>query len=365
MRIRSGWWLFSAASALLLFGLAWREKEDARNRRSPLDDDPNAGWTLATEEAGHGRLAEAPSEIPLRGWRDIVIRVYEQSIEDRLLSVAGGVAFFCLLALFPGLNALVTLYGIFADNSTISTNLSTLSFILPAGAFDIIGAQIKLALMTSNGSLSVQFFFSLVLAIWSANAGIKSIFDGLNVVYEERERRNFFVLNLQSLIFTLLAIIAGGLAIAAVIVAPILLHYVYLGDKIELSISILKWPLLAIFILLALSVLYRFGPSRQQPKWRWVTWGSVVAALLWMIMSVGFSWYVSGFGSYDRTYGALGAIIAFMTWIWLSTTVILLGGELNAEMEHQTARDTTTGMPLPMGERGAVMADTLGKAKTG
>lgn len=355
-------------AALSTAGWVWRASERSRLAAAierDSDDEENVAHPLAAlalEPEGHGRHADAPGQIPPRGWWDILNRVYAQSMEDRLLSVAGGVAFYCLLALFPALSALVSLYGLVADSSTIADNLGTLSFLLPAGAFDIVAAQIRLAQTSATGSLSLQLVVSFGVSLWSANAGIKAIFDGLNVVYEERERRSFLILNLQSLLFTILAVLAGGMAVGGVIVAPILLRYLYLGSAAQWIITYGKWPVLAVFILLALAVLYRFGPSRSRPKWRWVTVGSLVAMLLWIAMSLAFSWYVSGFGSYQRNYGAMGAVIAFMTWIWLSVTVILLGGELNAEMEHQTAKDTTTGAPRPMGTRGAVVADTLGKA---
>lgn len=314
-------------------------------------------------EPGRGRLADAPADIPARGWKDILWRVWESSLEDRVLTVAGSMAFFCLLAIFPGLSALVTLYGLVADNSTISSHLSGLAFVLPAGAFELISDQINLAIRASSGALSFSFALSFVFSIWSANAGIKATIDGLNVAYGERERRSVIALNVESLIFTLLAIAAGIGAIAFIIAVPIALRFLEIGRSSEVWINILRWPILCFFVWAALAILYRFGPCREQPKWRWVTWGSTVAASLWILTSISFSWYVSSFGSYDRAYGALGAIIGFMTWIWLSATVILLGAELNAEMEHQTARDSTVGRPKPLGKRGAVMADSIGKAQ--
>lgn len=314
-------------------------------------------------EPGRGRLADAPADIPARGWKDILWRVFESSLEDRVLTLAGGMAFFCLLALFPGLSAMVTLYGLIADSSTISSHLSGLAFVLPAGAFELIADQINLAVKASSGTLSFSFALSFLFAIWSANAGIKATIDGLNVAYGERERRSVIALNVESLIFTFLAIAAGIGAIVFIIAVPIAFRVLEVGGASETWINILRWPVLGFFVWAALAILYRFGPCREQPKWRWVTWGSTVAAALWIITSISFSWYVSSFGSYDRTYGALGAIIGFMTWIWLSATVILIGAELNAEMEHQTARDSTIGRPKPLGKRGARMADSIGKAQ--
>jgi membrane protein len=317
---------------------------------------------IARAEPGRGRLANAPADIPARGWKDILWRVFDSSLEDRVLSLAGGMAFFCLLALFPGLSAMVTLYGLIADSSTISGHLSALAFVLPAGAFDLISDQINLAVRASSGTLSFSFALSFLFALWSANAGIKATIDGLNVAYGERETRSFIALNVESLIFTFLAIAAGIGAIVFIVAVPIAFQVLDVGGASETWIKLLRWPVLGFFIWIALAILYRFGPCREQPKWRWVTWGSTVAAILWIITSISFSWYVSSFGSYNRAYGALGAIIGFMTWIWLSATVILIGAELNAEMEHQTARDSTTGTPKPLGKRGAAVADSIGES---
>ena len=189
---------------------------------------------------------------------------------------------------------------------------------------------------------------------------MKSLFDALNLVYNEPEKRGFIWLNLISLIFTMLTITFALLAMGAMVIVPIALNFVGLGGVTEMVIKIARWPALLIVITLALAILYRYGPSREKPQWRWITWGSAVAAVSWLLISILFSWYAENFGNYNKTYGSLGAIIAFMFWIWLSIIVVLLGAELNAETEHQTARDTTTGRPKPLGSRGAKMADTVG-----
>jgi membrane protein len=180
------------------------------------------------------------------------------------------------------------------------------------------------------------------------------------LVYNEPETRGFIWLNLISLIFTMLTITFALLAMGAMVIVPIALNFVGLGGVTETVIKIARWPALLMVITLALAILYRYGPSREKPQWRWITWGSAVAAVSWLVISILFSWYAENFGNYNKTYGSLGAIIAFMFWIWLSIIVVLLGAELNAETEHQTARDTTTGRPKPLGSRGAKMADTVG-----
>ncbi len=226
---------------------------------------------------------------------------------------------------------------------------------------EIVGDQVKRIAAKPSGTLGLTFFTSLLVSIWSANAAMKAMFDALNVVYEEEEKRNFFFLNLRSLTFTVGALIFIVIALNAIVVVPVVLNFLGLGSEAWL-IAALRWPALFLVILGALSVLYRFGPSREYARWRWVGVGSLIAGLLWLVASLLFSWYVANFGTYNETYGSLGAVIGFMTWIWISSTIVLVGGEINAEIEHQTGHDTTTGHPLPMGTRQARMADTVGAA---
>jgi membrane protein len=210
--------------------------------------------------------------------------------------------------------------------------------------------------------LGFAFVLGLAVSLWSANAGMKALFDALNVVYDEEEKRSFLKLNALSLAFTLGALLFMVFALAAIAVLPVAMSYLGLSNATEWLVTLGKWPILVIGVALAVSLVYRYGPSREKPQWRWVTWGSVVVAIAWLAMSILFSWYAAHFGSYNKTYRSLGAIIGFMTWIWLSSTVVLLGAELDAEMEHQTVRDTTTGPEKPLGRRGAQVADTVGKA---
>jgi membrane protein len=198
----------------------------------------------------------------------------------------------------------------------------------------------------------------------SANAAMKSLFDTLNIVYGEQEKRGFVKLNAISLSFTVAAIAFVLIALAAVVVVPVILDYVWLSNIAELVIRLARWPVLFVAVALALACVYRFGPSREAPRWKWLTWGSIAATMMWLVASALFSFYAANLGTFNATYGSLGAAIGFMTWLWISAIVILLGAELNAEMEHQTARDTTTGAPKPMSARGAKMADTVGAART-
>jgi membrane protein len=312
-------------------------------------------------EDGHGRDAESPVEIPRRGWQDILWRVWTEIGDDRVFALAAGVAYYALLALFPAIGVIVSLYGFLADPVTVEQNIGNLAFILPSGGLQLIGDQLHRITSQPSQALGIVFFTSLAISLWSANAGVKALFDALNVVYDETEKRGFFRLNAVSLLFTLLALVFVVLALVGVIVVPVVLAFVGLESVAGTLVWLLRWPALLVLTIVGLSLLYRFGPSRRHARWQWISLGGAVAALIWIGGSMLFSWYVARFGSYDATYGSLGAVVAFLTWIWLSTVVFLIGAELNAEAEHQTARDSTVGGDKPMGRRGAVMADTLGK----
>ncbi|WP_407520439.1 YihY/virulence factor BrkB family protein [Methylobacterium oryzisoli] len=322
-----------------------------------------AHWVAETE-TDRGRKAEHPTEIPAKGWKDVLYRVYLEFQKDRVLSVAAGVTFYTLLAIFPAVAALVSLYGLFTDPATINDHLALLQGVLPAGALDIIGEQVKRITSKGGTTLGVTFFTSLAISLWSANAGVKAVFDALNIVYEEEEKRSFIQLNLQSLAFTLGGLLFVVIALTGIVVLPLVLNFIgYFGISLSPNawyIALVRWPILLAILLFGLAMLYRYGPSRDKARWRWVTPGSLVAGVVWLAGSIAFSWYVSNFGNYNETYGSLGAAIGFMTWIWISATIVLIGGEINAELEHQTVRDTTVGPERPLGTRQARMADTVG-----
>ena len=311
---------------------------------------------------GRGRRARSPFSIPRAGWKDILWRTYERSNDDRLLATAAGVVFFGLLAVFPAVTALVSSYGLFANPSTIGANLQSLALMLPDGSFQIVQDQIVRVLDKGSTALGGAFLFGLALAVWSANAGVKAVIDALNVVYEEQEKRSFFGLNLLSLAFTIGGIGALLLMVSAVVAFPLALDHLGLPPDSRLIINLARWPLLFMVLLAALGTLYRFGPSRQPARWQWLGIGTLAAALLWIAGSAALSWYLSNFGNYNATYGSLGAAIGLMMWMWMSAIIVLFGAELNSEIEHQTAVDTTIGNPKPLGRRGATMADTLGPA---
>jgi membrane protein len=362
-----------AASVLVAAGVIYALKlEDDRSKPNAVQPPPRA--TPAQEpptlqqrravERGRGRRAHMPHHIPWRGWKDILLRTYNEIQDDRLLALAAGVAFYSLIALFPAIAAGVSSYALFADAATISKHLAVAADIVPGGALDILRDEITRIAAKSDGRLTFGFLLGLGIALWSANAGMKAIFDALNIIYDEEEKRSLIWLNLVSLFFTICAIVGAGLAVTLVVVFPLLLAAFGVTSFDHPFVAYLRWPVLFGLIILALGVLYRYGPSRRLAKWRWISVGSVFAALAWLLVSALFSWYLGNFANYNATYGALGAVVGLMMWMWLSTIVVLVGAELNSEIEHQTARDTTVGPDKPLGARGAVMADTVGAAVT-
>ena len=317
---------------------------------------------MATEaRAARGRAAETPREIPAPGWRDVLWRVKAEMSRDNLSLVAAGVAFYALLAIFPAIAAVVSIYGLVADPQTVEQQLAATSQVLPEQARSIIEEQ--LTRVTSGASTALGFgaIIGLLLAIWSANKGTQSLITALNIVYDEEEKRGFVRLTLISLGLTLGIFLFLIVCIAALAVMPALFGNLGLPEDIRRLASWLRWPILGLAFVIGLAAFYRFAPSRDEPRWRWVSWGAVLATVLWLIGSALFSWYVSNFGSYNETYGSIGAVVVLMMWLWLSALIVLLGAELNAEMEHQTERDTTRGRGQPLGERGAYVADTVGE----
>jgi membrane protein len=296
------------------------------------------------------------------GWKDILLRVYRGISENRILLVAAGVTFYALLAIFPGIAALISIYGLFADPASVASNLDTMANVAPGGAIDVLREEMNRLASQGGATLGVSFLVSLAISLWTANSGVKAIFDALNIVYGEEEKRSFLKLNAITLLVTLGIVAFILLTLGAIVAIPVALAYIPLPGVTALIVKIGRWPLLFLLVTIALAVLYKNGPSRSKPRWHWITWGSISAAIVWLAASALFSWYVASFGSYNKTYGSLGAVIGFMTWIWISIIVVLVGAKLNAEMEHQTVRDSTAGQPKPIGRRGARMADTVGEA---
>jgi membrane protein len=294
--------------------------------------------------------AQTPTDMPPNGWRDVLVRVFYSISEDRITTISGGVTFFVLLALFPGLAGLISLYGLFADSGTVGQHLSSLEGILPEGGLQILRDQLQQLTSQPPQKLGFATVASLAISLWSANGGVKAMSEGLNAVYEEHEKRSFIKLNLISLTLTfgILAFVIASLL--TITIVPKLLSFVGLpgvGDIVDYA----RWPALLFVAAWMIAVIYRFGPSRDQPKWRWISPGSIFAAVAWIVASLLFSWYTAHFGSYNKTYGSLGGAVGFMTWIWISTIVILVGAKINAELERQASTDAMVGKSAPPGAR--------------
>lgn len=308
---------------------------------------------------GRGLTADTPAEIPARGWMDVLKRTIRETGKDRVVSFAGGITFFALLALFPAITALVSIYGLFADRAAMAEHLNLLSGFVPASGMEIIAAQIARITATDTTTLGLASIAALLMALWSANGGVKALLDGLNVAYGEDEQRGFLALNATAFGFTLgaIALVIGMIGVIAVL--PALTAWLPFSGAAEALLTWGRWPLVLVLMIAVLAALYRFGPSRADARLSWTAPGTILAALGLMLFSMLFSWYAANFANYNETYGSLGAAIGFMTWMWLSATIVLIGAELNHEAERQTARDTTTGLAKPMGTRGAHGADTV------
>ena len=365
---RSPWFLVSAAlgglaagagAAHLLYTRGHKIGMDLRTFRPepPKPGDPTPE-DFDAREPGRGRLADRPERIPRKGWTDIVWRWGASYFGDRVGFVSGGVTFFVMLSLFPTLAALVTIYGLFADPTDAVERLYFLYSVMPANVAQFISGEMQRLAADSTGQLTFTLIWTLALSLWSANGAVKVLFYGLNVAYHEVEKRNLVKYNLQCMVFTVLGL-AGVLISAALVVAvPLVLGPLGLLDEWA-HLEPLRWPLLLIVYAAGLTAIYRWGPCRRRARLRWLTPGAMAAAVLSLILSLGFSWYLTTFVR-TATYGPLAAMMGFLLWTWLTVQIILMGAELNAEIEHQTALDTTVGGPRPMGERGAVVADTVG-----
>ena len=305
----------------------------------------------------YGRDATRPLFIPLKGWWQVAQRVWIESGRDNLSVIAAGCAFYALFAVFPALTALVALYGLTADPSTVEQQFGMLKSVLPPQAFDIVIERTRRVAESSSHSLGWSLIFSLGLAVWSVGNLMQALFAALNLAYEEPERRSTLQFYLSAFGFALLGIVSGVLMLIAFVYLPLLFGYAGFSEQFEFLVKLVRWPLLAVLVLVALALLYRYGPCRRAAKWRWVTVGSLLATVVWLIASAGFSYYVSHFANYDRIYGSLGAVIVLLFWLYLSFYIVLLGAEINAQLELQTAQDTTRGKTRPMGQRGAFVAD--------
>lgn len=313
----------------------------------------------------HGRLAERPGAIPLRGWVDVGVRMKKAIKRDDVPLLAAGVAFFALLALVPALVALVSVYGLVADPADIQRNVEDVLAAAPQEVRDLVESQLSSIVDGSRGGLGLGAVVGLVLALWSASSAMKHLVSAVNRAYGEDETRGFLRLRGLALLLTIGAIVGLLAAFFVLVIAPGALSGDGSGGVLRATVLVVRWPLLAILAMAAFATIYRRAPDRAGARWAWVSPGAVFATVVWLIASVGFSIYTANFGRYNETYGALGAVVVVMLWLYISAYVTIAGAELNAELERQTAQDTTEGRPQPMGERGAHAADTLGEIRGG
>ncbi len=304
---------------------------------------------------GRGRTAERPTEIPGCGWWDILRRVRHTLARDHICVAAAGVAFCTLFAAIPGVAVILACFGLFADPTAVHRHLEMTGGLLHAAVSGFLADQMQALAAASRFHLGS----ALLVALWSARAGASTLISVFNLAYRERETRSF--LHYQTVVSAVTAAtcLFGLLAFALIAILPLATGALPLGPEIRTVVYFGRWPALAVLMTLALAAVYRFAPSRSRPKWRWAGVGAVVATALWLIGSAGFSHYVARFASSDETFGALGVIMLLLTWFYLTAFAVLLGAELNAEMERQTGQDTTEGPVRPMGQRGARVADTI------
>ena len=328
-------------------------------RRADVID---AAYAIASPEAAAlGRLADSPADIPWRGWKRVIRRTWDEIISDRVALVAAGCAFYGTLALFPAISMLVSLYGLVFDPVTVEPQLATLQDLLPPSAFQLISERVHMLVSKPPGALTRGLLVSTAVALWSSATGTKSIISALNLAYEERERRSFLRFQVTAFIMTLLALLGAVLGLGLLVALPAFLALLGFTGNTAALVQVASALLLVLFVLVSLSLLYRFGPCREAARWRWITPGSILATVLWVLASVLFSFYVGHLASYDATYGPLGAVVGVMMWFFVTVYVVLLGAELNAELELQTARDSTDGPPRPIGRRGAYVADHVAR----
>lgn len=310
-----------------------------------------------------GRQADRPGQIPKAGWKDILKRTKDEMTRDHVSMVAAGIAFYGLLAIFPAIVATISIWAIVFDPEQINQQIADVSHLLPEEAAEIIRQQAEQASQDAGAGMSLAAIGGVLFAIYSASRGVDGFMEGLNIIYDEEENRGFIKRTALKLILTLGVILMTLVTLGIITTIPAIVDLIGLPDIAGTLINLARWPILMLVAMLAIAVLYRYGPDRDEPRWQWISPGSFVAVLLWIAGSIAFSIYVRNFGNYNETYGSLGAVIILLMWFWLSAFIVLMGAELNSEMEHQTKHDTTVGEKKRMGERDAYVADTVGESK--
>jgi len=305
----------------------------------------------------HGRHdVDTPAAIRLADWRAIAVRVFKRMMSDHIGVLAGGIAFYAFLSIFPAIAAALMVWGLFTDMTSLGPQLQTIRDFAPA-AFGLIADQMVNIASQNSGALTIGAFISGLLALWSASGGVSALMGAMNLAYHEKEKRSFIRVNLISLCFTLGGIVFVALSMAAIAAVPPILEALYLGAFLKALIRFVRWLLMVGLFVVACSAIYRFAPSRVHARWRWIIPGATLASAVWLIASVVFSTYLSNFNAYNATFGSLGAVAALLMWFWLSAYAICMGAELNSQLELFTTRDTTIDAPAKPGRRGAYVAD--------
>ncbi len=314
---------------------------------------------MAAPALDRGREANAPTDIPVRGWLDVARRVKQEATTDDVSLLAGGVAFFALLALVPALVALVSVYGLVASETTVTEQVGNVLGAAPTEVRDLVEEQLRSIVRGSAGGAGLAAVIGILLALWSASSGMNHLMGAINLAYDERESRGFVRLRAMSLALTVGSVVFLVVAFGVIALLPAVLAKTGLGVGARIAVNVLRWVILLVGMLIGLSVLYRYAPDRNAPRWSWASPGAIVATIGFIVTSLLFSLYTANFGRYNETYGTLGAIVVVMLWLYLTALMVILGAELNAELERQTRRDSTVGPPQPLGERGAYAADTV------
>ena len=309
-----------------------------------------------------GRDADKPRKIPRTGWQDIFLRMWKRNGEENVSIIAAGVAFYAFLAIFPGFAAFISLYGLISDPTDVQQQLTFTAHLLPQEAYTLLTDQLSRIVSESGEALSLGLVGGLLLSFWSASRGIKAMMTALNIAYHEEDNRGFIQFNLIGFLLTIAAVVFMLISLAVIAAIPAILNWADWPGSLKNLISYVRWPVIAGLVIIGLGLLYRYSPDRKNAQLQWVSWGAIIATTLWVIFSLILSYYVSNFGSYNKTYGSVGAIIILMMWFYVSAYMVLIGALFDAELEeHQTQKDSTVGEPKPLGERGAHVADTVGE----
>lgn len=311
------------------------------------------------DEIPENRYLKSPRHFSWNDWKETGVRIYQEILRDNVQVVSAGIAFYLFLSIFPALAALVSIYGLVVPMEEIYSQLNTLGTILPAQAYDIVEEIAKSIGGESNKTLGWSLVLSLLISIWSTKKGMLAMFTGLNIAYNQQEDRGLIRANLLQLAFTLGALVFGALSLALVVGIPALVNAMGFVDGVTNLLIWLRWPVLAAIVFFAITMLYKIAPARSAPKFRWVTYGSLISTALWIGASLLFSWYASAFSSFNQSYGSFAAIVVLLFWLFITAFIVLLGAEINSELEHQTAIDTTTGPDKPLGQRNAFHADHI------